>query len=521
MEIDSNDSDTDSEDSDRQKSISSKNRRYSSLLDDLDASGSRGGDGTKWKTHPTLDDAFFSIDQFNKDTDDYGDEGIDLGDDVDLFKNVGESDEEPVLYADFFAPPPGGTTGKGKGRAGATASDAPVPQTARKPSRRGGGGGGGEWEDEGEEGTGDKEGEEEEDVEMSVDGSDAELETVHRVAGDLFAAEDNGEQDAKSKEQSSHERRLEKLQREISRLEQENVAKKDWTLMGETGSRTRPENSLLAEPLDFENNQRAKPAVTPETTATLEDMVRKRILESNYDDVERRANREQFDFVPSRMLELSDSKSGKSLDQIYEDEMGLGNGQSHGEKMDKQLEQDHKDISKLYDELEYKLDALSNAHFTPRPPKATIQNDCQCADDQLEESLPSTSTHASQLAPEEVYDAGRHNEAWLGARSEMAPEEKKRLQRQLRADKKARQERIASAKRNVEINKEAFAKNRGGRFVGGAGKRPSSRNDAKEKGRGASQTHRQQGCDCCCKEGQEKKKRKPSEGTLNASHLKL
>jgi U3 small nucleolar RNA-associated protein MPP10 len=587
-------SDSDDDSEEEQNKAKSERKRLSGILDNLDTRESNEAASKKWKSHPTLDDDFFSIEQFNRDTDDYGDEGISLGDDVDLFRPIADEDE-PIHYSDFFAPPPGGTSIKQNATQNEEANNT-IPirnQTSErktsvrfheevsvrriKPRKSGemeitpellnamqnGQGRGEEGTDLSEEEEDDhdddddddddddqadaEEVEEEEDVELDTVGSDEEAEnmdvdsseeergenaveeqasmdeeeteTVQRVAGDLFA-EDAEEEEGKGagKQQSTHQKRLEKLQHEIARLERENVSKKDWTLMGETGSRARPENSLLAEPLDFENNQKAKPVITQDSTATLEDLIKKRILESNFDDVERRANVQAFDFLPSKMLELSDTKSSKSLDQVYEDELGVGNGISHGEKMDKQLEQDHQEISRLYDELEYKLDALSNAHFTPKAPKATIQTISNTPTITMEESLPSTSNYASQLAPEEVYDVGRHNAALQGDRSEMTPEEKKRLQKQLRGDKKARNQRIDSVKKNVEINKQAFAKNRGGRFVG-SGKK-GSRNDAIEKQDALNKLLGNKGVSVVGKANEDKKRRQDTT-TLNASHFKL
>lgn len=582
---DTSDASEESDGSDEeQRRIVLERKRMSSLLDNLDARESAESASKKWKSHPTLDDDFFSIEQFNRDTDDYGDEGISLGDDVDLFRPIAD-EEEPILYSDFFAPPPGSTSVKQSapqeqeaialklfrdqtmGRKASVRFHEEVSVRRIKPRKSG------EMEitpellkamHEGQD-SGDEESdlsddeiddddeadadevEEEEDVELDTAGSDErvrdmnvdsteekreegnvdeqnsmdgdELETVQRVAGDLFAEdEEAGKGKDAGKQQSTHQKRLEKLQQEIARLERENVSKKDWTLMGEMGSKTRPENSLLAEPLDFESSQKAKPVITQETTATLEDLIKKRILESNFDDVERRANVQAFDFLPSKILELSDTKSSKSLDQVYEDELGVGIGTSHGEKLDKQLEQDHQEISRLYDELEYKMDALCNAHFTPKAPKATIQTISNTPTITMEESLPSTSNYASQLAPEEVYDAGRHNAALQGNRSEMTPEEKKRLQKQLRGDKKARNQRIDSVKKNLEINKQAFAKNRGGKFVG-SGKK-GSRNDAIEKQDALNKLLGNKGVSVVGK-GNEEKKRRQDTTSLNAAHYKL
>ena len=69
------------------------------------------------------------------------------------------------------------------------------------------------------------------------------------------------------------------LAKQIAELEQEAIGPKDWTLLGEATSRARPENSLLEEDLDFEQVAKVVPVVTEETVRSLEDLIKKRILE--------------------------------------------------------------------------------------------------------------------------------------------------------------------------------------------------------------------------------------------------
>jgi U3 small nucleolar RNA-associated protein MPP10 len=80
---------------------------------------------------------------------------------------------------------------------------------------------------------------------------------------------------------SAHAKRQAALAAEIADLEAQNIARKDWTLMGEATARTRPKNSLLEEDLDFERSGGARPAsaVTEESTKTLEDIIKARIIE--------------------------------------------------------------------------------------------------------------------------------------------------------------------------------------------------------------------------------------------------
>ncbi|RZS01130.1 hypothetical protein BHM03_00030935 [Ensete ventricosum] len=91
----------------------------------------------------------------------------------------------------------------------------------------------------------------------------------------------------------------------------------------------RPKNSALEVDLDFEHNVRPAPVITEEVTASLEDIIKKRIIErqivqfefmivlqGHFDDVQRAP------ILPSKSpkdhKELDENKSKKSLAEIYE-----------------------------------------------------------------------------------------------------------------------------------------------------------------------------------------------------------
>lgn len=78
-------------------------------------------------------------------------------------------------------------------------------------------------------------------------------------------------------ELSTHEKTQQALRRQIAELEQQVIGPKDWTLMGEASAKSRPENSLLEEDLDFEQVGKVVPVVTEESVKTLEDMIKIRI----------------------------------------------------------------------------------------------------------------------------------------------------------------------------------------------------------------------------------------------------
>ena len=170
---------------------------------------------------------------------------------------------------------------------------------------------------------------------------------------------------------STHERRLSVLQQQIAALEAENITKKDWTLMGEASSRMRPQNSLLEKDLEFERVMKAVPVITEETVAGLEDRIKARILGGRFDDVVRKRPVDDKPFLSSRVFELQDTKSKQSLAQIYEDEYtAVQTGGVVGEDRDGKLEVEHKEITKIWETISSKLDALCNAHFTPKPVSA-------------------------------------------------------------------------------------------------------------------------------------------------------
>ena len=93
--------------------------------------------------------------------------------------------------------------------------------------------------------------------------------------------------DPKSRK-SAHERRQGKLAEEIRRLEAASVAKREWTLAGEARAADRPLNSLLEEDLDFERTGKPVLEVTAEVTESIEELIKRRILAQEFDEVIRR-----------------------------------------------------------------------------------------------------------------------------------------------------------------------------------------------------------------------------------------
>ncbi|OCH96191.1 Mpp10 protein [Obba rivulosa] len=271
------------------------------------------------------------------------------------------------------------------------------------------------------------------DEEEDEDEGDEPRETIERLKDDLFADDD----DEPQQDLSAHEQRMLALKEEISALEAQNVEKKDWVLMGEATSRSRPQNSLLEEDLEFERVMKSVPVITEEAVRGLEDRIKARILEGQFDDVVRKRPVDDKPFLPSRFFELEDTKSKKSLGEIYEDEYTAAqSGAVAGEDRDGKLKKEHEEIEKQWESICAKLDALSNAHFTPKPPKATISTVGNVAAATLESALPTTQATTTMLAPEEVFAPSPGE---LRARSELTPVEKRALRnKQKKANKKVR-----------------------------------------------------------------------------------
>ncbi|KAG2120921.1 Mpp10 protein [Suillus discolor] len=244
--------------------------------------------------------------------------------------------------------------------------------------------------------------------------------TIERLKDDLFAEEDEPDSNM-----TTYEKRMAALQAQIKELEAENVAKKDWVLMGEATSRSRPQDSLLQEDLEFERTMKAVPVITEAVVQGLEERIKARIKDGRFDDVVRIRAIDDKPFLPSRFFELQDTKSSQSLAQIYEDEYVVAqNGGTGGDDRDGRLKKEHDEITKLWDSICSKLDALCNAHYTPKAPKATISTVSNVSAATLESALPTSKTVSSMLAPEEVFKTASSD---LRARSELTPAEKRTL----------------------------------------------------------------------------------------------
>ncbi|KAI9817653.1 MAG: U3 snoRNP protein [Phylliscum demangeonii] len=261
--------------------------------------------------------------------------------------------------------------------------------------------------------------------------------TVDAVHRDLFEdelsasdEEDNGDaagekayqaRPAAKGPQSTHEQRQAKLADEIRRLEQASVAKKDWTLTGEARAVDRPMNSLLEEDLEFERTGKPVPVITAEVSEDIEELIKRRILGADFDELIRRRPDHLLHPTEARRgrFELDDTKAQQSLAELYEqDHLRRLDPDGPHDKLREQLQQEHDDTEREWRDICAKLDALSNWHYKPKPAKPTIHIVADVPTIAMEDARPAAAAgggagagglggRMSMLAPQEIYAPGR------------------------------------------------------------------------------------------------------------------
>ncbi|KAH7401546.1 U3 small nucleolar ribonucleoprotein complex, subunit Mpp10 [Pyrenochaeta sp. MPI-SDFR-AT-0127] len=446
-----------------------------------------------------LNDGFFSIDDFNKQTDfleqqdqrgeaaESDDDEVDWATDpmaggksktngssnnlseddeesgptfgnVDLNAPEGDSDDDEeyedgdldgwddgtnannVMYADFFAPPARkvAKTKKKRGR----------PNPHNFPEKQ-------EIDNKGSE------------AEEIMNG------TMARVHRDLFEDDDDVEStgdlsdldhsDPKSR-RSTYERRQAKIAEEIRKLEAANVARREWQLSGEAGAADRPLNSLLEENLEFERAGKPVPIVTAEVSEDIEALIKRRILASDFDEVRRRRPDDLATGPKVRRgkFELDDSKANKGLADMYEEDHLREMDPNFVEAKDERLKKEHDEISGLWKALSAKLDSLSSSHFKPKQAALNLEIRIDAPAIEMEDARPTIGgdvVGASRLAPQELYRPGEEQSklefvAKSGmpfSREEMSREEK--MSRRRRAKARAKKAGLNKTSGVIETSK--------------------------------------------------------------------
>lgn len=211
------------------------------------------------------------------------------------------------------------------------------------------------------------------------------------------------------------------LHEQMDKIEDQMVGEKDWTMKGEINAKDRPMNSLLAEHLDFDVATKMAPKVTKELNNDIEEMIKQRIIDELFDDPVRKTRVQPKVRVAAEDL-MDYEKSKKGLADLYEHDYKVAHlGYAANPEEDATKEE----ISDLFTDLFYKLDQLSNAHFTPKPvsadAKITTQNVSAIM---IEDKTPIVVSEAQTKSAKEVYD-GKLEE--LADKTELTKEEKHQL----------------------------------------------------------------------------------------------
>ncbi|KXX81996.1 hypothetical protein MMYC01_201485 [Madurella mycetomatis] len=275
--------------------------------------------------------------------------------------------------------------------------------------------------------------------------------------------------DPKSR-RSAHERRQAKVAEEIRKLEAELVAKRAWTLSGEAAAVDRPVNSLLEEDLEFEHIGKPVPIITEEVSESIEDLIKRRILAHEFDEVLRRRPDTLGNPHDARrgLVDVEDTKGKKSLAEIYEEEHDKkANPDAYVSQADEKTRRDEEEIKNMWKDISAKLDALSSWHYKPKPAAPTLTVVADVATVAMEDAQPTTAQGVaggeSMIAPQEVYAPGRDT-AEKGeivvksglpvARQEMSCEEKLRRRRR----EKERIRKAGGIDANKPLSKKAEAR---------------------------------------------------------------
>ena len=222
---------------------------------------------------------------------------------------------------------------------------------------------------------------------------------------------------------SNFAHRSKKLDEMTKQLEKDMLAEKPWQMVGEAKATQRPTNSLLEVTPTFEFATKMAPIITAEHTESIEEMIKRRILAEDWDDV---IPRELPDIGLSKrngeLPEVSQERSKLSLGELYEREYLKKVAGYDADAVEKETEEEKvkNEMKMLFANLCSKLDALSNYHFAPRPvaDEAEIRTSATPAV-AMEEVLPLHVSDGQAMAPEEVYNKKKGRDGILRGESEM------------------------------------------------------------------------------------------------------
>eukprot|EP00041_Stephanoeca_diplocostata_P022688 m.543521 g.543521 ORF g.543521 m.543521 type:complete len:667 (-) comp22129_c2_seq1:676-2676(-) len=417
--------------------------------------------------------------KYSEDEDTEEDDDDDDLNEIDMFGNIGDEDEDEtaksMTYSEFF-----GDRRSGPNRAEPDNED--------------------DFEDVDVDGDVHDDSSDVSDTAEAAEDSDADL--VDKGAVDMTAPASDALNPA---EMSRFQRQQLRMREEIAKLEEVNVGDKPWQLAGEVQAGARPLDSLLQEDLDFDVTTAPAPDITEEVTQSLEDTIKQRIRDHVFDDVERKVDPKRlgtFATSGSSKVELNSEQSSVGLGDIYADEFQRKANNITTSAAEEKLSKEHEEIDGLLGSLYQQLNALTNFNYTPRAAEIEVQTISNIPAIAMEEATPGArdggagAGGATRLAPEEVHDKKKKDGGVAKADDEKSKTDKKR---ERRAKKKAKHlKRVAEetkerekANAGVQMSKKTALKklagNKNTTIIKGDRKRMSSAAVFKELGQPAAE----------------------------------
>jgi U3 small nucleolar RNA-associated protein MPP10 len=248
---------------------------------------------------------------------------------------------------------------------------------------------------------------------------------------------------------SSYEKQQKSSGELISALESKIIQPREWYLQGEKSARDRPADSLLDVELDYNRATREKQEITQEYTEKLEELIKRRIINAEFNDPVRKLALEEPEFHYRE--ELSSNKAELGLAEQYAEQYSekLDVAEGKKTKLEEQKNKEHAEISLLWGNLCYQLDSLANYQFTPKPARIEINvvSNSTAKSIEMEEIQPSAASAAQLSAPRQQYSASVSTGQVIG-QNETSREEKKRRRRTKKSAYK--KQKLAVEERNRE-----------------------------------------------------------------------
>ncbi|XP_057323902.1 U3 small nucleolar ribonucleoprotein protein MPP10 [Microplitis mediator] len=283
-----------------------------------------------------------------------------------------------------------------------------------------------------------------------MNNTDSDFDSVDNDNNKSDVEEEEEEETMETK--SSFENRKERVDKKIKELETAAISKKPWQLRGEVTATSRPPNSLLEEYLEFDVTSRPAPIMTETTNLKLEEIIKQRIKDKAWDDVERKIKPIETPMEYKKKLVMDQEKSKKSLSEIYQDAY-LKQKQTldpDNQEREEEESKEFKEIRQGIQSLINKLDALSNYHCTPKPAQPDIKIISNLPAINMEEVAPVATADATLLAPEEIQVKKRGD---LIGESERTDTDKNRQRRKKKKVQRLKQKAIENKEKSLIDNK--------------------------------------------------------------------